>query len=96
MEDSSILNLINNINKKIIKKKCQEYTEELYKTDLKDPYNHDGLWTEVHVIVQETGIKTIHMEKKCKKAKCLSGEALQIAVKRREVKCKGEKERYKI
>ena len=50
---------------------------------------------EVHDIVQETGIKTIHMEKKCKKAKWLSGEALQIAVKRREVKSKGEKERYK-
>ena len=46
-------------------------------------------------IVQETGIKTISMEKKCKKAKRLSGEALQIAVKRREVKTKGEKERYK-
>ena len=46
-------------------------------------------------IVQETGIKTIPMEKKCKKAKWLSGEALQIAVKRREVKSKGEKERYK-
>ena len=45
--------------------------------------------------VQETGIKTIPMEKKCKKAKWLSGEALQIAVKRREVKRKGEKERYK-
>ena len=52
------------------------------------------LWTEVRNIVQETGIKTIPMEKKCKKAKCLSGEALQIAVKRREVKSKGEKERY--
>ena len=51
--------------------------------------------TEVRDIVQETGIKTIPMEKKCKKAKCLSGEALQIAVKRREVKSKGEKERYK-
>ena len=50
---------------------------------------------EVHDIVQETGIKTIPMEKKCKKAKWLSGEALQIAVKRREVKSKGEKERYK-
>ena len=48
----------------------------------------------VHYIVQETGIKTIPMEKKCKKAKWLSGEALQIAVKRREVKGKGEKERY--
>ena len=46
-------------------------------------------------IVQETGIKTISMEKKCKKAKWLSGEALQIAVKRREVKSKREKERYK-
>ena len=54
----------------------------------------DELWTEVHDIVQETGIKTIPMEKKCKKAKWLSGEALQIAVKRREVKSKGEKERY--
>ena len=55
----------------------------------------DELWTEIHDIVQETGIKTIPMEKKCKKAKWLSGEALQIAVKRREVKSKGEKERYK-
>ena len=54
----------------------------------------DELWTEVHDIVQETGIKTIPMEKKCKKAKWWSGEALQIAVKRREVKSKGEKERY--
>ena len=50
------------------------------------------LWMEVHDIVQETGIKTIPMEKKCKKAKWLSGEALQIAVKRREAKSKGEKE----
>ena len=55
----------------------------------------DELWTEVHDVVQETGIKTIPMEKKCKKAKWLSGEALQIAVKRREAKSKGEKERYK-
>ena len=55
----------------------------------------DELWPEVHDIVQETGIKTIPMEKKCKKAKWLSGEALQIAVKRRKVKGKGEKERYK-
>ena len=55
----------------------------------------DELWTEVCDIVQETGIKTIPMEKKCKKAKWLSGEALQIAVERREVKSKGEKERYK-
>ena len=54
----------------------------------------DELWTEVHDIVQETGIKTIPIEKKCKKAKLLSGEALQIAVKRREAKSKGEKERY--
>ena len=53
------------------------------------------LWNEVRDIVQETGIKTIPMEKKCKKAKWLSGEALQIAVKRRETKSKGEKERYK-
>jgi len=52
-------------------------------------------WNEVRDIVQETGIKTIPTEKKCKKAKWLSGEALQIAVKRREVKSKGEKERYK-
>ena len=55
----------------------------------------DELWTEIHDIVQETGIKTISMEKKCKKAKWLLGEALQIAVKRREAKSKGEKERYK-
>ena len=54
----------------------------------------DELWTEVHDIVQETGIKTIPMEKKCKKAKWLSEEALQIAVKRREAKSKGEKERH--
>ena len=54
----------------------------------------DELWTEVHETVQETGIKTIPMEKKCKKAKWLSEEALQIAVKRREGKSKGEKERY--
>ena len=54
----------------------------------------DKLWTEVHDIVQETGIKTIPKEKKCRKAKCLSGEAFQIAVKRREAKSKGEKERY--
>ena len=55
----------------------------------------DELWTEVHDIVQETGIKTIPMEKKCKKAKWLSKDTLQIAVKRREAKSKGEKERYK-
>ena len=51
----------------------------------------DELQTEVHDIVQETGIKTIHMEKKCKKAKWLPEEALQIAVKRRETKSKGKK-----
>ena len=55
----------------------------------------DELWMEVHNIVQETGIKTIPMEKKCKEAKWLSEEALQIAVKIREAKIKGEKERYK-
>ena len=55
----------------------------------------DELWNEVHDTVQETGIKTIPIEKKCKKAKWLSGEALQIAVKRREAKSKGKKERYK-
>ena len=55
----------------------------------------DELWMDVHDIVQETGIKTIPMEKKCRKAKWLSEEALQIAVKRRQAKSKGEKERYK-
>ena len=55
----------------------------------------DELWNEVRDTVQETGIKTIPMEKKCKKAKWLPGEALQIAVKRKELKNKGEKERYK-
>ena len=55
----------------------------------------DELWMEVPDIVQETGIKTILKKKKCKKAKWLSEEALQIAVKRREVKSKGEKERCK-
>ena len=55
----------------------------------------DELWNEVCDIVQETGIKTIPMEKKCKKEKWLSEEALQIAVERREAKSKGEKERYK-
>ena len=54
----------------------------------------DELWTEVRDIVQEAGIKTISKKKKCKKAKWLSEEALQIVVKRREVKSKGEKERY--
>ena len=56
---------------------------------------HDELWNEVRDIVQETGIKTIPMEKKGQKAKWLSGEALQIPVKRRDAKSKGEKERYK-
>ena len=63
--------------------------------DLKDGLP-DELWTEVHDIVfcKETGIKTISKTKKCKKAKWLSKEALQIAVKRKEAKSKGEKERY--
>ena len=56
----------------------------------------DELWTEVHDIVQETGIKTIPKKKKCKKAKWLSKKALQITVKRREAKSKGEKERYSL
>ena len=55
----------------------------------------DELWMEVHDIVQETGFKTIPMEKKCKRAKWLSGKALQLAVKRRKAKSKGEKEKYK-
>jgi len=55
----------------------------------------EEVWTEIRDIVQETGIKTIHKKKKCKKAKWLSEEALQIAVKRRGAKSKGEKERYK-
>ena len=55
----------------------------------------DELWNEAHDIVQETVIKIIPREKKCKKAKWLSEEALQIAVKRREAKSKGEKERYR-
>ena len=55
----------------------------------------DELWAEIHDILQETGIKTIPMEKKCKKSKMAVWEALQIAMKRREPKSKGEKERYK-
>ena len=55
----------------------------------------DELWNEVHDVVQATRIKTIPMEKKCKKAKWLSVEALQIVVNRREAKSKGDKERYK-
>ena len=54
----------------------------------------DEIWIEVRDIVQETGIKTIPMEKKCKKAKWLSEEALQIAARKREARSKGEKERY--
>ena len=61
--------------------------------DLIDRFPEE-LWTEVRDIVQETGIKTIPKKKKCKKAKWLSEEAFQIAVKRREAKSKGEKERY--
>ena len=56
----------------------------------------DELWNEVHDIEQETGIKTIPMEKKCKKAKWLSREAIQIAVKRREAKSKGERKDIRI
>ena len=70
-----------------------EVTNRLKELDLIDRVP-DELWTEVHDIVQETGIKTTPMEKKCKKAKWLSEEALQIAMKRREVESKGEKERY--
>ena len=55
----------------------------------------DELWMEVHDIIQETGIKTIPMEKKCKKVKWLSGEGLQIALKRREAKSKGEGEKLR-
>ena len=70
-----------------------DYTEEVKNRfkglDLTDRVP-DGLWTEVHDIVQEIGIKTTSKKKKCKKAKWLSGEALQIAAKRREVKSKGE------
>ena len=54
----------------------------------------DKLWTKAHDIVEETGIKTIPKKKKCKKSKWLSGEVLQIAVKRKEAKSKGEKEKY--
>ena len=55
---------------------------------------HEELWTELRDIVQEAVIKTIPKKKKCKKEKWLSEEALQVSVKRREAKCKGEKERY--
>ena len=70
-----------------------EVTNRLKRLDLVDRVPKT-LWSEVHDIVQETGIKTIPMEKKCKKAKWLSEEALQIAMKRRKPKSKGEKERY--
>ena len=70
-----------------------EVTNRFKGLDLIDKVTEE-LWTEVHDIVQETEIKTIPMEKKCKKAKWLSEEALKIAVKRREAKSKGEKERY--
>ena len=71
-----------------------EVTNRFKGLDLIDRVS-EVLWTEVHGIVQEAGIKTIPKKKKCKKAKWLSREALQIAVKRREVKSKGEKERHK-
>ena len=70
-----------------------EVTNRFKELDLIDRVP-DELWTEVRDIVQETGSKTIPKKKKCKKAKWLSEEALQIAVKRRETKGKGEKERY--
>ena len=68
-----------------------EMTDGFKRLDLIDRVPNE-LWMEVHDIVQETGIKTIPMGKKCKKAELMSGEALQIAVKRREEKSKGEKE----
>ena len=68
-------------------------TSRFKRLDLIDRQSEE-LWKEVHDIVQVTGIKTIPMEKKCQTAKWLPEEALQIAVKRREVKGKGEKERY--
>ena len=71
-----------------------EVTNRFKGSDLIDRVPEE-LWTEVRDIVQETGIDTIPKKKKCKKAKWLSEEALQIAVKRREAKSKGEKERYK-
>ena len=71
-----------------------EVTNRFKGLDLKDRVPEE-LWTEVRDFVQEAGIKIIPKKKKCKKAKWLSGEALQIAVKRREAKSKGEKERYK-
>ena len=70
-----------------------EVTNRFKELDLIDSVSEE-LWMEVRDIVQEAVIKTIPKKKKCKKAKCLSDEALQIAEKRREVKSKGEKERY--
>ena len=70
-----------------------EVTNRFKGVDLRDRVPEE-LWTEVHDFVQETGIKTIPKKKKCKKAKWLSEEALQIAVKRREAKSKGEKDIY--
>ena len=70
-----------------------EMTSRFKGLDLIDRVPNE-LWVEVRDIVKETGIKTIPMEKKCKKAKWLSAKALKIAMKRREVKSKGEKERY--
>ena len=72
-----------------------EVTNRFKGLDLIDRVPED-LWTEVHDIVQETGIKTIPMEKKCKKAKWLTEEALQTAVKRREAKSKGERKDISI
>ena len=74
-------------------KRIKEVTNRFKGLDLIDRVPEE-LWMEVHDLVQETGIKTILKKKKCKKAKWLSEEALQIAVNRREVKDKGEKERY--
>ena len=72
----------------MLKKLKLNSSMKTYKTFYRFDRVPDELWNEVRDIVQETGIKTIPMEKKCKKAKWLSGEALQIAVKRREVKSK--------
>ena len=70
-----------------------EVTNRVKGLDLTDTVPEE-LWTEIHDVVQEAGVKTIPKKKKCKKAKWLSEEALQIAEKRRKVKGKGEKERY--
>ena len=81
------------INRLHVYKRDYMYIHRFKGSDLIDRVPEE-LWTEVHDIVQEAVIKTIPKKKKCKKAKWLSQEALQIAEKRREVKCKGEKERY--